>query len=162
MLKGSERMTDIELQHLVEELSLKFFERPFVHKAYFNSRLRTTGGRYLLHSHNIELNRKSYVLFGMEELQGIILHELCHYHLHIQGKGYKHRDADFRALLKKVGAPRFCSTIEENQKRRSSNLYIYQCKSCKQLYNRKRRIDINKYKCGKCFGQLHLIEKRKV
>lgn len=155
-------MTDIELQHLVEELSLKFFERPFVHKAYFNSRLRTTGGRYLLHSHNIELNRKSYVLFGMEELQGIILHELCHYHLHIQGKGYKHRDADFRALLKKVGAPRFCSTIEENQKRRSSNLYIYQCKSCKQLYNRKRRIDINKYKCGKCFGQLHLIEKRKV
>ncbi|SOC42141.1 SprT family protein [Ureibacillus acetophenoni] len=155
-------MTDIELQHLVEELSLKFFERPFVHKAYFNSRLRTTGGRYLLHSHNIELNRKSYELFGMEELQGIILHELCHYHLHIQGKGYKHRDADFRALLKKVGAPRFCSTIEENQKRGSSNLYIYQCKSCKQLYNRKRRIDINKYKCGKCFGQLDLIEKRKV
>ncbi len=36
--------------------------------------------------------------------------------LHIEGKGYKHRDADFRDLLKKVGAPRFCSTIEENRK----------------------------------------------
>ena len=41
-------MTDLELQHLVEELSIKYFERPFVHKAYFNYRLRTTGGRYLL------------------------------------------------------------------------------------------------------------------
>lgn len=153
-------MTDNELQQLVEGLSMKFFERPFVHKAYFNNRLRTTGGRYLLHSHNIELNKKSYELFGIEELQGIILHELCHYHLHIQGKGYKHRDGDFRNLLKKVGAPRFCSTIEESQKRRSSNLYIYQCVNCKQLYNRKRRIDINKYKCGKCYGHLRLMEKR--
>ncbi len=156
-------MTDLELQLCVEELSLKYFDRPFVHKAYFNSRLRTTGGRYLLSSHNIEFNKKSYEIFGQEELRGIILHELCHYHLHLQGKGYKHRDADFRSLLKKVGAPRFCSSIEENNKRKSTVLYIYECEKCKQLYNRKRRIDIDKYKCGKCYGNLLLKEKgRKV
>ncbi|CAM5188141.1 Protein SprT-like OS=Ureibacillus acetophenoni OX=614649 GN=SAMN05877842_111154 PE=3 SV=1 [Ureibacillus acetophenoni] len=154
-------MTDLELQSLVEELSLNYFERPFVHRAYFNNRLRTTGGRYLLNSHNIEINKKSYELFGNEELRGIILHELCHYHLHILGKGYKHRDADFRTLLKKVGAPRFCSTIGENQKRKSLSLYLYECVDCKHQYPRKRRMDTRKYCCSKCYGKLRLKEMKK-
>lgn len=153
-------MTDKELQVLVEELSQKYFDVPFLHQAYFNSRLRTTGGRYLLRSHNIEFNKKSYEIFGIEELRGIILHELCHYHLHIRGMGYKHRDADFRALLKKVGAPRFCSTIEENKKQTSTKTYLYECVECKQLYPRKKRMDVNKYRCGKCRGRL--IERKTV
>ncbi|RHW34881.1 SprT family protein [Lysinibacillus yapensis] len=147
-------MTDQQLQLLVEELSQQYFGQPFLHKAYFNNRLRTTGGRYLLRSHNIEFNKKSYEIFGIGELRGIILHELCHYHLHIRGMGYKHRDADFRALLKKVGAPRFCSTIEENKRQTNAKQYIYECKQCKQRYPRKRRMNLQKYRCGKCRGQL--------
>ncbi|MED3662988.1 SprT family protein [Ureibacillus sp. FSL K6-8385] len=149
-------MTDQKLQQLVEQLSLEYFGRRFLHKAYFNPRLRTTGGRYLLHSHNIEINQKSYELFGMEELKGIILHELCHYHLHLQGKGYKHRDKDFRNLLEKVGAPRYCSRIEENY-RRNKTEYLYECISCKQRYIRKRRMDVTKYRCGKCYGKLKKV-----
>ena len=38
-------MDDIELQRLVEEISLAEFGKPFRHKAYFNSRLKTTGGQ---------------------------------------------------------------------------------------------------------------------
>lgn len=148
-------MTDLQLQKLVEQLSEKYFGKPFLHKAYFNSRLRTTGGRYLLHSHNIELNRKSYEKFGIRELEGIILHELCHYHLHLEGKGYKHRDKDFRDLLKKVGAPRFCSTIEEKKK---STTYVYICKRCNLKYYRKRKLNLSKYCCGKCYGRLKLVE----
>lgn len=148
-------MTDFELQKLVEQLSNQYFNKPFLHKASFNSRLRTTGGRYLLHSHNIEVNKKSYEIFGMNELKGIILHELCHYHLHIEGKGYKHKDKDFRELLKKVGAPRFCSKIEE---RKSYTIHIYECKQCMQQYKRKRKINLSKYCCGKCLGKLKLIK----
>jgi len=152
-------LTDIELQSLVERISIEYFQRPFLHTAYFNARLRTTGGRYLLRSHNIEFNKKSYEAFGIEELRGIILHELCHYHLHLQGKGYKHRDADFRALLKKVGAPRFCSTIEEKTtKSKSHVIYIYQCVQCKQQYPRKRRMNVERYRCSKCLGELQLIK----
>ena len=90
-----------------------------LHKVKFNSRLRTTGGRYLLKSHNVELNYRYYEMYGKEELIGIIKHELCHYHLHITGRGYKHRDRDFRELLKKVDAPRFCKRMinEEKEKR---------------------------------------------
>lgn len=161
-IESGSKMTDQQVQLLVEKLSLQFFQKPFLHKAYFNTRLRTTGGRYLLQSHNIELNKKSYDMFGLDELKGIILHELCHYHLHIEGKGYKHRDADFRELLKKVGAPRFCSIIEQKtNKRKNSTIHIYECIRCNQQYVRKRRMDVAKYSCGKCYGQLRKINEMK-
>ncbi|MER2000121.1 MAG: SprT family protein, partial [Lysinibacillus sp.] len=63
-------MTDEELQLLVEEYSLRSFGQPFLHRAYFNSRLKSTGGRYLLRSHDIEFNRKLYDHFGIDELRG--------------------------------------------------------------------------------------------
>ena len=150
-------MKDEELQQLVEQMSIQYFDRPFLHKAYFNPRLRTTGGRYLLVSHNIEFNKKSYDIFGIEELRGIILHELCHYHLHLQGKGYKHRDKDFRELLKKVGAPRYCSNIEKKN-RKVTTIHIYECIVCKQQYPRKRRMDVTKYRCGRCHGNLKKVK----
>ncbi|MDX5475651.1 MAG: SprT family protein [Bacillaceae bacterium] len=151
-------MENNELQKLVEEISLKDFQIPFTHKAYFNTRLKTTGGRYLTKSHNIDVNKRYYEVFGMEELIGIIKHELCHYHLHIQGKGYKHRDKDFRDLLKKVGAPRFCSSMPNETKTRQVNFKFYYCIDCNTIYKRKRRVDTDRYVCGKCRGKLQ--EKR--
>ncbi|MFE8703039.1 SprT family protein [Cytobacillus sp. FJAT-54145] len=148
-------MNDKELQGLVEKLSVQFFKKLFRHKAFFNNRLRTTGGRYMLHSGNIEINKKYFEQLGQEELEGIIKHELCHYHLHQEGKGYKHRDADFRNLLNAVGAPRFCSTLPDRPNRTSSSkLYIYSCSQCKQLYRRKRSINLTRYVCGICRGKL--------
>src|SRR5690606_27474858 len=75
-------MTNKELTELIKEISDTVFRKPFVHEGSFNARLKTTGGRYLLRSHNIEINPKSYETFGFAELEGIIKHELCHYHLH--------------------------------------------------------------------------------
>ena len=152
------KVTDFDVQQLVEQLSEQYFERPFLHKAYFNNRLRKTGGRYLLSTHHIELNKRLYDHFGMEELRGIILHELCHYHLHLQGKGYKHRDNDFRALLKKVGAPRFCSSIEETVEAKPKLIHIYRCIKCQQLYKRKRRMRVQLYRCSKCQGEIKYIK----
>ena len=57
-------MTDQQLQTLVEELSLRYFKRAFVHRAYFNRRLKTTGGRYLLTSHDVEINEKMLTEHG--------------------------------------------------------------------------------------------------
>lgn len=65
---GGMRVDEQEIQRLVEEVSLQYFEVPFLHKAVFNNRLRTTGGRYLLKSHNIELNYRYYEVYGEEEL----------------------------------------------------------------------------------------------
>lgn len=152
-------MTDQELHNLVVKISDELFHKPFRHKAFFNSRLRTTGGRYMLRSHNIEINKKYFDQLGQEELIGIIKHELCHYHLHLEGKGYKHRDKDFRDLLMKVGAPRFCSTLPEEKKRRSKQkVILYQCSRCKLIYRRKRSINTAIYVCGKCRGKLMKVK----
>lgn len=51
-------MTPFELQELVEKISLEFFDKPFQHKAVFNARLKTTGGRYHLNDHHLDFNPK--------------------------------------------------------------------------------------------------------
>jgi len=119
-------LNERELQQLTEHISQQFFGKTFRHQAVFNDRLKTTGGRYLLGTHNIELNRRYLEEHGREELIGIIKHELCHYHLHLEGKGYQHRDRDFKALLKQVGAPRFCTPLKTVQnKRRAGKRHEY-------------------------------------
>ena len=148
-------MDEQDLQRLVEEISWESFGKNFLHKACFNPRLRTTGGRYMLGSHNIEINPKYLEQLGHNEVIGIIKHELCHYHLHLEGKGYKHRDQDFRQLMQKVGAPRFCSPLPEKEnKKGSKRIIIYVCKECGQVYQRKRKINTQKYVCGICKGKL--------
>lgn len=148
-------MTNDDLQILVEEISKKLFHLPFQHKATYNNKLRTTGGRYILRTNNIEINPKYLNELGVEEVVGIIKHELCHYHLHLQGKGYKHRDLEFKHLLKTVDAPRYCSPLTSTtQKRRSGSYRIYECSKCKQEYRRKKRVNTEKYVCGNCKGKL--------
>lgn len=141
-------MNNEQLQKLVEEISLSSFNRPFLHSARFNPRLRTTGGRYFLHSHEIEINPKQYEVHGVEALIAIIKHELCHYHLHIQNKGYTHRDKEFKELLKQVGGARFCQPVFTTIK------HSYRCQNCSQKYVRKRRINLTRFVCGKCRGNL--------
>ncbi|CAM4071959.1 SprT family protein [Lederbergia lenta] len=150
-------MTNDQLQMLTESISNELFNKTFKHNAYFNPRLRTTGGRYMLSTHDIEINRKYYEEHGLEELEGIIKHELCHYHLHIEGKGYKHRDKDFRWLLKSVGAPRHCSPLTEVVEAKVRVLRIYECTNCNYIFERKRRVNTDRYVCGKCRGRI--IEK---
>lgn len=150
-------MTDQELQTLVETVSQQFFGLPFRHTARFNARLRTTGGRYLLKSHDIEINPLHLQEHGLDELLGIIKHELCHYHLHRQGRGYKHADQEFKELLTQVGGTRYCQRVGGG---RTSLAYRYQlvCQACGKSYKRKRRIDPKRYACGVCRGSLRLVE----
>ncbi|MBB4826854.1 SprT-like protein [Sporosarcina luteola] len=150
-------MTENELQRLIEELSSQVFNKPFTHAASFNKRLRTTGGRYKLSDSSIEINPIVLEKYGMEELIGVIKHELCHYHLHLEGKGYKHGDKDFKKLLAETGSPRYCKQLAE-VKPQKRVLHIYRCLSCKLEYKRKRKMDIRKYRCGKCRGEIAYVK----
>ncbi len=53
-------------------------------------------------------------------LVGIIKHELTHYHLHLLGLGYRHRDRNFKILLKKVGGSRYAPDIGLRKKKKIS------------------------------------------
>lgn len=155
------KMHQEALQEWVENISSAFFDKPFRHEARFNARLQTTGGRYLLKTHDIEINPKHFAALGRGEVEGIIKHELCHYHLHIEGKGYLHRDKDFKLLMKQVDAPRHCSRLPNHvlkTRKRSHKRYRYLCLACGHQYVRKRRMDPNRYRCGVCRGNIQQIE----
>ncbi|EUJ30773.1 hypothetical protein MFLO_10264 [Listeria floridensis FSL S10-1187] len=150
-------MENKELQALMEMVSERYFRKPFRHQARFNARLKTTGGRYLLASHDIEMNPHYLKVFGKVELIEIMKHELCHYHLHLEKRGYKHRDADFRKLLEEVGAPRFCKPLEA-----AVRLHEYTCEDCSTHFMRKRRMNPDRYRCGKCGGRIRYRRQREV
>jgi len=144
-------MSDLELNELVKKVSQEYFGKPFVHQAYFNNRLKTTGGRFHLRDRNIDINPKIYRQFGYETLVGVIKHELCQYHLYNDGLPAQHRDHSFKVLLKQVDGLRY-SPIQRTV--RSKNYHLYQCSHCQTIYRRVRRIDTKRYVCGKCHGKL--------
>lgn len=151
-------MEQRDLQSLVETISLRSFAKPFRHRATMNARLRTTGGRYLLRTHDLEFNPRVLEQHGLDELIGVIKHELCHYHLHLEGRGYQHKDADFKQLLKHTGGNRYVKDLRTSDEQRVTN--IYACISCSQQYPRRRKMDTRKYVCGKCGGKLTLRIKK--
>ena len=144
-------MNEHELQQLTMEISRTSFHREFTHKITYNKRLRSSGGRYLLKTGNIEINPLVEQELGIEALIGVIKHELCHYHLHQTGGGYRHRDADFKRLLHQVGGSRFVERMKEPA-------FLYECVDCHHRYPRMRKMNTNRYVCGKCRGKLILLD----
>ena len=144
-------MNEHELQQLTMEISRTSFHREFTHKITYNRRLRSSGGRYLLKTGNIEINPLVEQELGLEALVGVIKHELCHYHLHQTGGGYRHRDADFKRLLHQVGGSRFVERMKEPN-------FLYECTECHHRYPRMRKMNTNRYVCGKCRGKLILLD----
>ena len=144
-------MNEHELQQLTMEISRTSFHREFTHKITYNKRLRSSGGRYLLKTGNIEINPLVEQELGIEALIGVIKHELCHYHLHQTGGGYRHRDADFKRLLHQVGGSRFVERMKEPN-------FLYECTACHHRYPRMRKMNTNRYVCGKCHGKLILLD----
>ena len=144
-------MNEHELQQLTMEISRTSFHREFTHKITYNKRLRSSGGRYLLKTGNIEINPLVEQELGLEALIGVIKHELCHYHLHQTGGGYRHRDADFKRLLHQVGGSRFVERMKEPN-------FLYECVDCHHRYPRMRKMNTNRYVCGKCRGKLILLD----
>lgn len=144
-------MNEHELQQLTQEISRNSFHREFTHKITYNRRLRSSGGRYLLKTGNIEINPLVEQELGLEALIGVIKHELCHYHLHQTGGGYRHRDADFKRLLHQVGGSRFVERMKEPT-------FLYECVNCHHRYPRMRKMNTNRYVCGKCRGKLILLD----
>ncbi|GAA0367662.1 SprT family protein [Alkalibacterium iburiense] len=153
-------MNQGELQQLVEEISRHFFNRPFKHQATFNSRLRTTGGRYHLRSHDLDFNPQVLEKLGKDVLIGVIKHELCHYHLHLQGKGHQHKDKDFKDLLKEVGGIRYVPSLRGQKEK--VMFWQYKCTGCGLTAKRQRRFNTQKFICSKCKSSFVLVGREKV
>ncbi|MBQ6144356.1 MAG: SprT family protein, partial [Lactococcus sp.] len=100
---------------------------------------------------HLDFNEKMYDAFSEDVFRKIIQHELVHYHLYREGRGYKHADREFKVLLSQVGGLRFAPPLPDVQ------YLTYTCLSCGQTYRRRRRLDVKKYRCGKCRGKLYSL-----
>lgn len=141
-------MTNEELQKLVEKVSQEVFKKEFKHQATFNSRLKTTGGRYFLNSHQLDFNHKVLEIHGIDIFIKIIIHELCHYHLHLAGKGHAHKDKDFKELLLKTGGLRYTPPLANDK-----SSYLIGCVTCDKVFKRRKKMTLSKYLCP-CGGKL--------
>lgn len=133
----------------VKQVSQEDFGWEFSHQASWNKRLRTTGGRFFPKTGNLDFNPKLCVEHGTEVFRKIVRHELCHYHLYFQGRGYRHGDRDFKQLLAQVGGLRYAPKSQQ-----ARTFYTYQCQKCGQVYHRQRRVNLLRYHCGWCAGSL--------
>lgn len=142
----------MNLTDYVQEVSREDFGWEFKHTAHWNNRLRTTGGRFFPKDGHLDFNPKIYEEHGLEVFRKIVRHELCHYHLYFQGRGYRHADKDFKELLAKVDGLRYAPRLASQ----TPTYLYYQCQNCGHIYPRKRRVNTSKYRCGICRGQLLL------
>ncbi|MGX7229890.1 SprT family protein [Enterococcus pseudoavium] len=145
-------MTNQELQALVEKISQESFRRPFCHQATFNQRLKTTGGRYHLKTHDLDFNPLVVEKYDETELIKVIKHELCHYHLHLAGRGYQHKDLEFKQLLKQTGGSRYAPPLA------TRNYQVYQCQKCHCEIKRRQKINTERFACGSCQGTLKFLK----
>ena len=143
----------MNLTSYVKQVSLEDFGKPFKHQAQWNTRLRSTGGRFFPKDGHLDFNPKVYQELGLEVFRKIVRHELCHYHLYYEGKGYKHKDLAFKNLLKEVNGLRFVPPLSNTSQK---TILTYNCQDCKQLFLRKRKINTDRYRCGLCRGKLIL------
>lgn len=140
----------MNLTSYVQQVSKEDFGKVFRHEARWNTRLRTTGGRFFPKDGHLDFNPKILDIHGLAVFRKIVRHELCHYHLFFEKKGYRHKDKDFKTLLQQVDGLRFTPQLVE----KVQNCHRYRCLLCGQDYQRRRRINTHKYRCGKCRGRL--------
>lgn len=145
----------MNLTDYVRQVSREDFGKEFHHQAYWNHRLKTTGGRFFPKDGHLDFNPRYYEA-NQALFRKIVRHELCHYHLYFEKKGYRHKDRDFKELLKAVGGVRYAPKLPAFD----PATYFYRCQQCSQVYPRKRRMNTAKYCCGKCRGVLEFINKR--
>lgn len=138
----------MDLTSYVQKVSLEDFGKPFRHQAVWNRRLRTSGGRFFPKDGHLDFAPRILEEYGEAVFRQVVRHELTHYHLYFEKKGYKHGDADFKRLLKEVDGLRYAPP-PKNIKR-----LTYVCSACGQHFQRQRRIQLDRYRCGACGGRL--------
>lgn len=102
---------------------------------------RTTGQTRPL---NITISGNLIKHYTQEEVLDTLKHECVHYALYMLGKPYRDGQAYFENTLKRLGIGS-TRTIEFK-----GIVHNYTCTSCNEKFQRKRRFNTSKYRCGRC------------
>lgn len=136
--------TTQELGTWAADLATSHFGRPFSGHVVWAPRLRYRAGDFAPTTATIRLSLPYFKRYGPAEARGILLHELCHWWLSVQGIRHREDSPLFQDLLRKHGAP---ARGRPMPRRRARSTYEYCCPACGALYLYRRRVN---YACGRC------------
>lgn len=140
-----------QLISLAQNLSQQFWQKKCEVPLVWNGRLSRTMGRFCYFIQKkkriplrIELSKKSVPLLDQQTFNAVLLHELCHYHLFIEGKPFADHHPLFEAELRRVGAIS-TNTIKVPQK--GYDLY---CGKCQTFLGKRKRFNNKNYLSACC------------
>jgi SprT-like protein len=143
------------LQKLADKLSLHYWQRKCEVPVTWNGRLTRSMGRFLYSTkgkgrtpQGIELSKYAAQFINRDIFISVLLHELCHYHLFIQGKPFDDHHPVFEKELERVGAIS-TNTVQIPQK--SFQLY---CSKCNKSIGIRKRLNTALYRSGCCKGKI--------
>ncbi len=132
----------------------------------WNSRMRTTSGRYFTKSNHIELN--PHLLDTDEKLTRTLYHELAHA-VEMQVFKYGGHGATWKAVMRRLGRkPERCHSYDTKGLKRKHRVVAKATCGCpERVYEiktvRYRKIKKGaKYQCQRCFRTIQLIETKGV
>lgn len=152
------------LETLFQQLNEQYFEGKLPPlKLNWNSKLRTTAGRFSPGSRNPLRPREAFIEVahylkslsdGNQHIRDTLLHEMIHYWLWWSKKPYGHTK-EFYQIMKRVGAKRFNPVPKE-----SAIKYWYECQNCKvRLPARKKLGRVACASCCKKYNKNQFAEK---
>ncbi len=118
---------------------------------YWNRRMRTTAGRALLQTYEVQMNPK-IAQFGAAEVWQTVLHELAHL---VAWHRYQHRGhgTPWKAACAELGIPNESVTHDLPLQRRTQRKnWRYKCPHCGLSFDRARRAKPNSA-CAECCKQ---------
>lgn len=144
-----------KLAQLARTLSLKHWNKDCLIPVEWNGRLTASMGRFAYKVRGkeripikIEMSKHAAKFLDQETLSKVLLHELCHYHLFIQGRPFADHHPQFEKELERVGAIS-TNTVQVPQKG-----YELSCSRCQKVVGKRRRINTKLYKSICCEAPL--------
>jgi SprT-like protein len=148
--------TDIDfqpekLQALANKLSQHFWRQDCAIPVVWNGRLTKAMGRFLFSPQSkkplplrIEMSKHAAQFINREIFIAVLLHELCHYHLFIQGQPFDDHHPLFEKELRRVGA------ISTNTVQIPQKGFQLMCSKCKKKIGTRKRFNTARYLSGCC------------
>ncbi|GAA0357958.1 SprT-like domain-containing protein [Bacillus horti] len=144
-----------KLEDLSQKLSLHFWGKRCDIPVLWNGRLTKSMGRFMFSSRGrtrtalrIELSKHAVRFIPPEIFIAVLLHELCHYHLFIQGQPFEDGHPVFEEELRRVGA---ISTNVVQLPQKGFELY---CSKCHERLGSRKRMNTKHYLSACCKAQI--------
>jgi len=152
--------SDSEVNHWIEYTldRLWFFKQPLRQKRViwmWNPKLRTTFGRVMTRSKNVELSTKLWKIASHEERKEVVVHEMCHW-ADLQINGFTHHGPEWHAMMILCGydEPRIAHTlVKRKTKSVKCDCRIHEVGET--VFKRIDR-DSRRYRCIDCDGFLRV------